>query len=214
MKNLIIIGAGGLGRELLQWIKDINAVKLVWNVKGFIDDNLNQLTNINCSHDIIGTVKDWIPNHNEIFVCAIANPLLKENIVRQMKLKGANFTNVIHPNAIIGSENTIGEGLILYPFARITVNCSIGNFVTIQSSAIGHDAFVNDFSTISSNCLITGNTTVGKRVFVGSNSTIIPNTIIADDVYIGAGSVVINNISSGLKVMGNPARIFTPPNKN
>lgn len=214
MKDLIIIGAGGLGRELLQWTKDVNAVEPIWNIKGFIDDNFNQLANFKCSHDIIGTVQDWIPSQNEIFVCAIANPLIKQNIVRGMKLKGANFTNVIHPKAIIGSENSIGEGLILYPFARITVNCFIGDFVTIQSSAIGHDAFVNDFSTISSNCLITGNASVGKRVFMGSNSTIIPNTIIADDVYIGAGSVVIGNIASGLKVMGNPARIFTPPNKN
>ena len=214
MKDLIIIGAGGLGRELLQWIKDSNIKDLVWNIKGFIDDNSNLLANIKCSHTIIGTVQDWIPTENEVFVCAIANPQIKENIVKKLKLKGANFTNVIHPSAIIGSENSIGEGLILYPFARITVNCTVGNFVTIQSSAIGHDACVNDFSTISSNCLVTGNTVIGKRVFIGSNSTIIPNIIIEDDVYIGAGSVVIKNISSGLKVVGNPARIFTPPTNN
>jgi sugar O-acyltransferase (sialic acid O-acetyltransferase NeuD family) len=214
MKDLIIIGAGGLGRELLQWIKDSNEKELSWNIKGFIDDNLNLLAHIKCSHVILGTVHDWIPTENEVFVCAIASPLIKENIVKKMKLKAANFTNVIHPTAIIGSENSIGEGLILYPFARITVNCTLGNFVTIQSSAIGHDAAVNDFSTISSNCLITGNTVIGKRVFIGSNSTIIPNITIEDDVYIGAGSVVIRDISTGLKVMGNPARTFSPPNKN
>ncbi len=214
MKDLILIGAGGLGRELLQWIKDCNAKNPVWNIKGFIDDNINQLTNIKCSHAIIGTLQDWIPTPNEVFVCAIANPLIKEKIVKQLKLKGANFTNVIHPTSIIGSENNIGEGLILYPFARITVNCTVGDFVTIQSSAIGHDASVDDFSTISSNCIITGNTSVGKRVFIGTSSTIIPNITIADDVYIGTGSVVMRNISSGLKVMGNPARAFTPPNNN
>ena len=39
MKNIIIIGAGGVGREVSLIIEKINKLKATWNLIGFIDDN-------------------------------------------------------------------------------------------------------------------------------------------------------------------------------
>ena len=58
MKDIIILGANGFGREVLQWIKDINAVKPTWNIKGFLDDNLNALEGYPCDYRLLGTIKD------------------------------------------------------------------------------------------------------------------------------------------------------------
>lgn len=58
MKDLLIIGAGGFGREVLQWIKDINKQKLTRNSIGFIDDNLNALDNLKCDYKVVGTIND------------------------------------------------------------------------------------------------------------------------------------------------------------
>ncbi|QGY42745.1 sugar O-acyltransferase [Maribellus comscasis] len=212
MKELIIVGAGGLGRELLQWIKAINNIAPKWIVKGFINDIPNTLDGLGCTHKILGTITNWQPAPNEVFVCAIGNPKEKEKVVTLLKSKGARFANIIHPTAIVGENNQIGEGLIMYPFARITVNCTIGKFVTVLSSGIGHDSTIGDYSTISSGCVIAGYSKIGKRVYVGSNATIIPKRNIEDDVNIGAGSVVMTNIKKESKVMGNPARQFLPKN--
>jgi sugar O-acyltransferase (sialic acid O-acetyltransferase NeuD family) len=214
MKELIIVGAGGFGRELLQWINDINYKNPQWIIKGFINDIPDTLNNLECSHKIIGSIIDWKPSLNEVFACAIGNPSGKQKVVKLMKAKGAQFINIIHPTAIIGEHNQIGEGLVMYPFSRITANCIIGDFVTILSSGIGHDVQIGDFSTISSNCTVTGHVKLGKCVFVGSNATIIPNLHIEDDVFIGAGSAVFSNLKTGVRVMGNPARPFTPSKKN
>ena len=208
MKEIIIVGAGGFGRELLQWIKDINKIENRWIIKGFIDDNLSALDNYKCDYKVIGKVKEWQPEENEVFACAIANPKTKENVVKNLKAKGAKFESIIHPKAIIGGFNKIGEGIVIYPGARLTVNITIGKFVTLLSSGIGHDVQIGDFSTISSHCGVNGKTKLGKRVFLGSNSTIAPGRRIGDDVYIGAGSVVIRNIKSCSKVFGNPARVI------
>jgi len=208
MKEIIIVGAGGFGRELLQWIKDINKIENRWIIKGFIDDNLSALDNCKCDYKVIGKVKEWQPEENEVFACAIANPKTKENVVKNLKAKGAKFDSIIHPKAIIGGFNKIGEGIVIYPGARLTVNITIGKFVTLLSSGIGHDVQIGDFSTISSHCGVNGKTKLGKRVFLGSNSTIAPGRRIGDDVYIGAGSVVIRNIKSCSKVFGNPARVI------
>lgn len=206
MKKLIIVGAGGFGRELLQWVKDINKLQNKWIIEGFLDDNLDALDGMECDYNVIGKIQDWKPKENEVFVCAIANPKIKEFITTQLKSKGAWFESVIHPTAIIGAYNIIGEGLVAYPNSCITANAKVGDFVTLLLSAIGHDTVIGDYSTISSYCDITGGVQLGKRVFLGSHVTIIPERKIGDDVYVGAGSVVINNVKSNTKVMGNPAK--------
>ncbi len=206
MKDLIIVGAGGFGRELLQWIKDINRIERKWNIAGFIDDNVEALKNYKCDYEIIGKLQDWYPDDNQVFACAIANPQIKESIVNKLKSRGAKFEKIIHPNAYIGDFSTIGEGFVMYPGAKVTVNVKIGDFVTLLSSSVGHDVTIGDFTTISSLCGINGNVNIGRRVFIGSNAVIIPSRSIGDDAYIGAGSVVITNIKQSVKVLGNPAK--------
>ena len=208
MKELILVGAGGFGRELLQWVKDINKVREKWLIKGFIDDNLSALDEMNCDYTIIGSIKDWAPKEEEVFACAIANPSIKEQVVTLLRSRGAKFDSVIHPSAVIGEFNKIVEGLIAYPNSVVSTHAKVGEFVTLLSSAIGHDAVVGDYSTISSYCDITGGVQLGKKVFLGSHVTIIPGRKIGDDAYVGAGSVVIKNVRSNTKVIGNPAKIL------
>lgn len=206
MKEIIIVGAGGFGRELLQWIKDINEAEEKWIIKGFIDDDLSALDNYDCDYKIIGRIKDWKPNENEVFACAIANPQTKMKIVNELKLKGAKFDRIIHPRSNIGQFNSIGEGVVIYPKAGLTVNIRLDDFVTLLSSGVGHDVTVGSFTTISSNCGINGHVSIGERVFIGSNAVIIPSRKIGNNAFIAAGSVVVTHIKDNTKVMGNPAR--------
>lgn len=206
MKDIIIVGAGGFGRELLQWIKDINEHKPQWRIKGFIDDNQEALNGYACSHSVLGTIEDWTPTGNEVFACAVAEPQTKENVVHALKSRGAMFASVIHPTALIGEHNSIGEGVTVYPYARITANVTIGDYVTLLAAIVGHDVTVGDFSTISSHCGINGEAILGKRVFLGSHAVIIPGKRVGDDAYVGAGSVVVKNVKAHQKTFGNPAR--------
>lgn len=206
MKSLIIVGASGFGREVLQWAKDTNKEKQEWSIKGFIDDNLDALKGFACDYQILGTIEAWQPAENEVFTCAIAKPSVKEHVVQLLKSKGANFINLVHPTAIIGEFCEVGEGLLVTPRAKISPNVKIGNFVTIFGSGVGHDAIIGDFSSISGNCSVNGHVRLGKRVFVGSNVCIAPSKKIGDDVFIGMGSMVVSNIKAGYKVMGNPAK--------
>ena len=45
-KKIVIVGAGGFGREVLWLIERINEKKLCWKVAGFIDDAME------CNHTI------------------------------------------------------------------------------------------------------------------------------------------------------------------
>ncbi len=208
MKNIIIVGAGGFGRELLQWIKDINDVKPTWQIKGFIDDNLSALNGIECDYKIIGKISTWQPTEDEVFAIAIAEPHIKEKVVKSMLAKGAEFTSVIHPTAKISAFCRYGKGLVMYPYSGMPPNCSVGDFVTILTSWLGHDVVVEDYVTISSNCGVTGHVHIGKRAFLASHVIIPPSKKVGADAYVGAGSVVIRNVPAGKKVFGNPAKII------
>ncbi len=206
MDDLIIIGASGFGREVLQIVKDINKERPTWTVLGFLDDNPDALKGYECDYTVIGSIREWEPKENEHFVMAIANPKIKEEVTTNLEKKGAQFVSIIHPTAIIGSFNKIGRGVVVYPYAKITVNTTIGNFVSLLGSNIGHDVTVGDYTTISGICAINGRAVVGKRVFIGGHAVIAPSKKVGDDAYVGSGSVVVSNIRAGYKVFGNPAK--------
>ena len=208
MKNLVIIAAGGCGREVLQWAKDINSVGKRWNIKGFIDDNPNALDNKICSVSVISSVDDYNVEPDDEFVCCIGNSVVRKMVVEKMKAKGAVFTNIIHPNAVIADSCTIGEAVIVYPYALISDNAVVGNGCIINMhSSVAHDSVLGEYCTISAHCDITGMCSLGDRVFMGSTSQIVPGTKIGDDAYICAGSTVMTRVRKGVKMLGNPAKI-------
>lgn len=207
MKNLYIVGASGCGREVLNIIKDIHAIQGVqWNIIGFVDDNLQALEGIDCDYQVVGTIKDYIPQEDDVVALGIANPQVKEKIVEMLKAKGAVFQSIIHPYVALGRFNNIGEGAVIYPGFGMTVNVSIGNFCTLLGCGLGHDVTVGDFSTISSWCNIMGHVRIGVRVFMGGNCAVAPNAVIEEDAYVGVGSVVLRKVKAGKRVFGNPAR--------
>lgn len=217
MKQLIIVGAGGFGRELLQWCKDIQRVKKEWDILGFLDDNPGALDGCACDYAVIGTISEWQPAQDQVFALAIADPKTKEKVAASLEGRGARFVSVIHPDARVGEFNKLGKGLVLYPNARITVNVTIGDFVTVlDNTSIGHDAAVGDYTTISASCGINGHVQIGRRAYFGCGASTIPEVRIGDDCHIGIGSVVVNHIKSGMHVFGNPAKRIALPriNKN
>lgn len=206
MKDIIIVGANGFGREVLQWIKDVNKVEPRWNIHGFIDDNLAALDGYECEFNVIGMIRDWQPGENEVFVCAIALPEVKMKVINLLKSKGAEFVTLIHPTAIVSDFVKIGEGTVITPRTKISPNVEIGKFCSILGSGVGHDAVIGDYSTLSGNVSINGHVNVGKAVFIGNNACILQSKKVGDGAFVAIGSVVYSNVRPGMKVIGNPAK--------
>lgn len=207
MKDLIIVGASGFGRELLQWCKDINEIEPRWNLKGFIDDNPSALDGYECDFKIIGSIKEWAPNENEEFVIALGFPAVKQKVVESLLGRGANIVTLIHPDAHIGGFCKIGKGCIIYPDTRLTVNVTVGDYVTILAqNFIGHDAVIGNYSTLFGGCSVNGHVSIGERTLLNSHASTVPSIKIGNDVNVGAGSFVVSNVRAGRHVFGNPAK--------
>ncbi len=209
MKNLVIIGAGGCGREVLQWAKQANAVSQRWNITGFLEYDEHALDGKSCGIGICGNDDTYEIKDDDEFICAIGNSMLREKVVGRLKKRGAVFTNIIHPTAIVADTAKLGDGVVLYPFSVVSDYAVIGDGTIINShTSVAHDAHIGEYCTLSAHCDVTGMCTLGKRVFMGTTSSAIPGSIIGNDVFICAGSTVMTKLRDNVKVMGNPARII------
>lgn len=206
MKKIVIAGAGGFGRELLQWIKDINEKTPTWEILGFIDDNLNALDGVETDAKVVGTIKDYVGKEDEEVALAFGSPELKRKIVSILKAKGAKFATIIHPTALLSPFAHYGEGFIMFPYSKLSCNSTVGEFVTLLSTPIGHDNVIGDYTVISGGCNIVRNVKIGQDVFLAAGVCIAQDVIIGDGAYLGLGSVILKDVKPGAKMFGNPAR--------
>ncbi len=208
MKQLIIVGASGLGREIADWIEDINEVSPTWKVLGFLDDNLDAICGYPSDYKVIGKISEWEPSADQWFVCGLAFPDVKRHCVELLKSKGAKFATIIHPTALVSKFSDIGEGSIITQRSGLNTNTKVGKFVTILESRMGHDSSIGDYSTLSGDCNVNGHVSIGQDVYVSCGVSIAPSKKIGDGAKVGIGSVVISNVKPGVTVFGNPAKII------
>lgn len=204
--NLLIISAGSYAREVYSWILDAIAAGSPWKVKGFLDDRPDALAGFPCAAGIIGSMEQYEPQPDDIFVCAIGDPGTRKRYVERAKQRGFRFVNVIHPTAVLGQNVKIGEGVIVAPYVVLTADLVVGNFVNIGCmSGCSHHNRIGDWCQISGNCGLTGRVVLEEGVFVGCGVTFVPGCHVGEWAYIGAGSVVLRRVAPRLKVFGNPA---------
>jgi len=209
VNRLIIVGAGGFGREALEWALQSKEDNVTWRVAGFIDDDPDVLHGFDVSYPILGRIFDWQPKPDERFVVAIGSPRTKKLIASRLAEKGAIFENVIHKTVTLATTARLGCGIILCPNVVISDHAIINDHTAINiNSSVGHDACVGVYATISSYCDITAKVSLGEGVFLGSSVCIVPRRKIGRNVYVCAGSVVMNDVQADAKVMGVPAKKF------
>jgi len=207
MKRLLIVGAGNLGREMLDWALAVPADCRDWEVGGFLDSRAGILDGFDVSYPILGDPDTFSFNDNDCFTCAIGDPKVKLDYCRRLKSRGARFATVIHPAAIVGSGCRLGEGCILCPAAIITNHVTLGDFVTLNvHSSVGHDAVLGDGCTLSPHADVTGWAVLGEGVFLGSHASVLPKARVADYTVVGAGSVVLRKTEPHSTVVGVPAK--------
>ncbi len=207
MKNILIIGAGGCGREVLQWIKDINTKTPVWKIKGFLDDDLHALDGKNCDYGILCIPSKYEVQPDDEFICAIGNSRIREKIMEGIESRNGRFTSIIHPTAIVADTAVLGKGVVLYPYSLVSDHAKVDDGCIINMySSIAHDVIMGKHCTISAHCDITGMCTVGDRVFMGSGASTIPGISVGNDAFICAGSTVMSRVRNNVKVIGTPAK--------
>ena len=151
MRELVIVGAGGHGRETLDIVEAINAVEPTWEFAGFVDDGeiiadrLERRRSFAAWHD-----RDHSPTPTRTMSSASAHPQLRAKLDEQLTAWGRNAATLIHPAATVASDNRIGDGVLLAAGARVTTNVTLGRHVHLNVNAVvSHDCVIGDYTTLS-----------------------------------------------------------------
>ena len=182
--RLVIVGAGGHGREALAIARAVNRDRDRWHVIGLVDDgapdNLVPVDDAN----LLGTT-DFLIDHGD------AAPAIA----------------LVDPSAWLGDDVDLAEGVIVHPGAICTTNVRVGLHSHVNCGVIvSHDCRIGDFVSLSPGVKLNGAVTVGDGAFLGTGAIVLPGRSIGQDAVVGAGAVVIDDVAPGATVVGVPAR--------
>jgi sugar O-acyltransferase (sialic acid O-acetyltransferase NeuD family) len=208
--NLIIVGMGGLGREVLQYAKDVVAQGSSYTIKGFLDDNLGSLDHreLDLEAEHLGDTFAYKIQTGDRFLLAVADPEVRKTLVGRLEHRGAEFATLIHPLAYVAPSAKISKGCIVSPFATVATFSHLDEHVVLGYYAhVGHDAVVGKYGILSPYAAVNGGSVLSERVFLGTHAVITPGQKIAENVQIAAGSVVYSDIPANRLAVGNPAKL-------
>ena len=206
MKNLIIIGAGGMGRTMYSNALESIGFGETFDIKGFIDDNLNALDEYPNYPPVIATIKDYRPVEDDVFVSSIGGasrrPCMEEIIAR-----GGEFFELIHQTARIYTNAKLGKGNFIGAFSVVGNDAEIGDYNMIQSyTVIGHDARIGNWNRIDTHVTCVGGIVIEDEVNIHTSAVISHGVTVGSGAHVGALSFVIRKVKAGTTVMGNPAK--------
>lgn len=208
---LFIVGAGGFGREVFSIIEALRGVGDVPRATGFIDDDPSvadrELVEALGSR-IMGSVDDLI-RRTEPFsaVLAIGSASDREAIASLLAHSPATYPVLVHPDATIGCDVHLAEGVVVTAGSRLSTNIHVGRHVHIdQNAAVAHDCRLGEFSRLNPQACLSGAVTVGRRVLIGANAIVLQELTVGDNAIVGAGAVVTRPVDTATTVKGIPAR--------
>lgn len=213
MRQLVIFGAGGFGREVLQLVRDVNAAEVAWECLGFVADVVPDKETTAATVGglpLLGGI-EWLRAHPQVeVVVAVGASAARWKIVQRIVAGCPNrFATLVHPRAWVGEGVEIGPGSIVCAGALLTTDICIGRHVHINiGSTIGHDAVLEDFVTLNPSVNISGNARILAGTEIGTGSVVIPKCCVGPWTIVGAGSVVIASLKENVTAVGAPARVI------
>ena len=210
MKDIVIYGAGGFGREIACLLRLINEKEQEWNLIGFLDDNESLCGTQNEYGTVLGGA-DWLNQYSNELSCAIAvgDPKAVLAIVERINNPKVFFPNLYAPSVTFLDKESlhIGKGNIFCTNCFISCNVTVGNFNLFNGYIpIGHDAIIGDCNVVMPSSNISGGVVLGTGNFLGVQSVVLQYVKIGNNTRIGANSVVMRKTKDGFLYIGNPAK--------
>lgn len=210
MRELVILGAGGYGREVLQVVRDVNRDAAEWNLLGFIDDDRELHGGRLKGHEILGGV-DWLDRDTPPAVAvAVGSPAGRHRAVEALTAIGhRDHATLVHPTAWLGDDVELGVGSIVLAGVTASIDITIGAYACLNKNCvIGHDAKLGDFVTVSPGASISGFVEIGTGADVGANSVIVQDHTLGEWSVLGAGAVMCDDLPANATAVGVPACVI------
>jgi sugar O-acyltransferase (sialic acid O-acetyltransferase NeuD family) len=212
-EDIVVVGAGGFGRETLDVIEAINAASTapIWRVVGVVDDGPAeiQLERISArGYQYLGRTEAALEHFSSVtFTIGIGSPGSRAKLAA--KFEGAGWTpaTLVHPAAVVGSKSVIEKGAVVCGGVQLSTNTRLGRYVHVNPGAIiGHDSTVEDFVSINPGAIVSGEVHIRPGALIGAGAVILQGLEIGAGAVIGANGCLTRNADEGTVLKGVPAR--------
>lgn len=202
MKKLIIIGAGGYAKSVLDSFDHMN-----FKMVGYIDD-IKSIGVMHQGYPVIGNTLDCIENPKDyVYFIAIGNNRKRKAWYLKLKERDLSLINVIDKSALVSKVAEIGEGSFIGKLAILNHGCVVGNNCVINTRALlEHGCTTKDHVNISTNATLNGDVNCEEGCFVGSGTVVNGQIKIGKWSLVGSGAVVIKDVKDRTTVVGVPAK--------
>lgn len=207
---LVVVGAGGFGRETLDVVEAMNRVGAHprWDVIGVADDSPSEVNLARLARraiDYLGPVASL--ERRAVVALGVGSPFARAALDAELSGQGFDFATLVHPAAVIGSQVSLCEGAVICAGASLGTNVSLGRQVHLNPHAvIGHDTHVGDFVSVNPNATVSGECAVEAGALIGAGSVIVQGLRIGADAVVGASACVVTDVAPRTTVVGVPAR--------
>ena len=208
MRRLIIIGAGGMGRTLYSNALECRGYGEVFEIKGFLDDNLQALDGFAGYPPVLGTIREYQPQPDDVFVSSIGGAA-RRACMEEIIARGGEFFELIHKTARVYQNARLGKGNFIGAYTVIGNDAVIGDYNMIQSyTVIGHDVRIGSWNRIDTHVTCVGGIVIEDDVDIHTSAVINHGVTVGAGARVGALSFVIRKVKPGTTVCGNPAKKF------
>jgi sugar O-acyltransferase (sialic acid O-acetyltransferase NeuD family) len=210
-KKVVIIGAGGHAREVLDILLACRANGHDIQPLGFVDENPDNHGQTLDGFPVLGDLRwfEGVDRGDIEVICAVGTPQVCRKLARQAQALGLRFASAISPQACISPHARIGQGVMIFPNVIVNTGAMIGDHVILNVAAtISHDTVVGDFCNINPGVHLAGNVTVGEGCYIGMGANVIQGINIGPWSIIGTGAAVIRDIPPHVTAVGVPARVI------
>jgi sugar O-acyltransferase (sialic acid O-acetyltransferase NeuD family) len=213
MTSLVIVGAGGHGRETLDIVEALNAAgDTTYKFVGFVDDgevDAELLARRNAT--LLGGT-DLLAELDVEYVIGIGDSATRAVVDSLLTTHDRHAATLVHPNAVVASDNRLDPGVLIAAGAHVTTNVHLGRHTHLNVGAVvSHDCRLGDHVTVSPGVYLNGDVTIEDGAFLGTGAVVTPGITVGAAAVVGAGAVVTGDVAAGTTVVGVPARqVWTP----
>ncbi len=209
-RQLVVVGAGGFGRETVEAVRALNAVGACWRIAGYLDDEPARHGTVIDGLPVIGGTDKLgdMPNAS-VVVCTgrPGNYFSRPRIVERLGLPPERYATIIHPSATVSTTSRIGPGSVVLAHTVLTAAVTVGSHVAIMPHVVlTHDDVVGDFATMASGVCLGGSVDVGRCAYLGAGALVREHRSIGSCSLVGMGAVVTGDIPPSEVWAGIPAR--------
>jgi sugar O-acyltransferase (sialic acid O-acetyltransferase NeuD family) len=209
-KSIVVIGAGGMAREVRWLIEDLNAAEARYEFLGYVVTDLSRLGEHDSKADVLGDYSWLEKNKVDCVAIGIGTPVARLKVARELKeqLPGLEYPALVHPSAIIDRKTAkIEEGVLVCAGVVATVNITLQEFALCNfGCTLGHEVMVGQGSVINPGANISGGVVIANGAQVSTGAQVLQYLTVGEGATVGAGAVVTKDVPPGVTVVGIPAK--------